>query len=72
MNRTELLRPVVYVLLLGTPFAVVIALIIDRPTPRDRRLLGGVLLAALLVQIPVAFAQSQQSEWGPTVCKGLW
>ncbi len=61
MNRTELLRPFVYVLLLGTPFAVVLALVIDRPTTRDRRLLGRVLLAALLVQIPVAFAQSQAS-----------
>jgi len=61
MNGTELLRPFVYVLLLGTPFAVVVALVIDRPSPRDRRLLGGVLLAALLVQIPVAFAQSQGS-----------
>ena len=67
MNRTELLRPVVYVLLLGTPFAVVLALVIDRPSPRDRRLLGGVLLAALLVQIPVAFAQSQQLGWGDGV-----
>jgi hypothetical protein len=59
LNRTELLRPFVYVLLLGTPFVVVLALIIDRPTSRDRRLLGRVLLAALLIQIPVAFAQSQ-------------
>lgn len=67
MNGNELLRPFVYVLLLGTPFAVVTALVIDRPSPRDRRLLGGVLLAALLVQIPVAFAQSAQKGWGDGV-----
>jgi hypothetical protein len=45
MNTTELLRPFVYILLLGTPFAVVLALVIDPPTTRDRRLLGRVLLA---------------------------
>ena len=62
VNRTELLRPVVYLLLLGTPFAVILALIIDRPNSRDRRLLGWVLLAALIVQIPVALAQHLRSS----------
>ena len=67
INGTELLRPVVYVLLLGTPFAVVIALVIDPPSPRDRRLLGRVLLAALLVQIPVALVQTMESGQGDLV-----
>jgi hypothetical protein len=69
MNTTELLRPFVYILLLGTPFAVVLALVIDPPTTRDRRLLGRVLLAALLVQIPVAFVQSRAS-WNPDDVQG--
>ena len=69
LNRSELLRPVVYVLLLGTPFAVVIALVIDRPSARDRRWLSRVLLAALLVQIPFALAQSTAGK-DPDVVQG--
>ena len=61
VNGTELLRPAVYLVLLGTPFAVIAALVIDRPSVGDRRLLTSVLLAALVVQIPIAFVQSRQS-----------
>jgi hypothetical protein len=58
INGTEALRPFVYFFLLGTPFAIVAALVVDQPDARDRRLVRGLLVLALLTQIPVAFAQA--------------
>lgn len=53
-NRSEVLRPVVDLMLLGEPFAIVGALIADPPSPRMRLLLERTLLALVLVQIPFA------------------
>ena len=56
-HPSELLRPVLYLALLGEPFAIVAALLADPPSPRRRRLLEGALVALVLIQIPVAALQ---------------
>jgi hypothetical protein len=56
-NPSEILRPVVYLMLLGQPFAIVGALLADPPSPRMRLVLERLLLALVLVQIPVVALQ---------------
>ena len=56
-NPSEILRPVVYFMLLGQPFAIVGALMVDPPSARMRRVLQGTLLALLLIQIPISALQ---------------
>src|SRR5689334_15281435 len=56
-HPSEALRPIVYLALLGEPFAIVAALLADPPSPRLRRALELTLLAVLLVQIPIAILQ---------------
>jgi len=56
-HPSEVLRPVLYLALLGEPFAIVGALLADPPSPRLRRALEQTLLALLLVQIPLAALQ---------------
>lgn len=53
-NPSEALRPIVYFMLLGEPFAIVGALIADPPSPRMRLALERTLLGLVLLQIPVA------------------
>lgn len=53
-NPSEVLRPIVYLALLGEPFAIVGALMAEPPSPRLRRALERTLLALVLVQIPLA------------------
>ena len=56
-HPSEVLRPIVYLALLGEPFAIVAALLADPPSPRLRRALKNTLLTLLIIQIPVAAAQ---------------
>lgn len=56
-NPSEVLRPLLYLALLGEPFAIVAALCLDPPSPRGRQLLTRALLALLLIQIPIAAYQ---------------
>jgi hypothetical protein len=56
-NPSEILRPVVYLMLLGQPFAIVGALLADPPSPRMRLALERVLLGLVLIQIPVVALQ---------------
>ena len=56
-NPSEILRPVVYLMLLGQPFAIVGALLADPPSPRMRRALQGTLLVLILIQIPISAFQ---------------
>jgi hypothetical protein len=56
-HPSEVLRPVLYLTLLGEPFAIVGALLADPPSPRLRRALEGTLLALLIIQIPLAALQ---------------
>ena len=52
-NRSELLRPIVYFMLLAEPFAIVGALMAEPPSPRVRLGLERTLLCLLLLQLPV-------------------
>ena len=54
-NPSEVLRPVVYLMLLGEPFAVAGALIAGPPTPQMRAVLEKLLLALVVIQIPFAY-----------------
>jgi hypothetical protein len=56
-QRSEVMRPFLYFALLGLPFALLGALLLDPPSPRLRRVLVRVLVALLAIQIPIAFAQ---------------
>ena len=56
-NPSEILRPLVYLALLGEPFAIVGALVADPPSPRMRRVLMGLLLTLVLIQIPFSTIQ---------------
>jgi hypothetical protein len=56
-NLSEVLRPLLYLALLGEPFALVGALIADPPSPRMRLALERTLLALVLIQIPLAAFQ---------------
>jgi hypothetical protein len=53
-NPSEVLRPVLYLMLLGEPFAIVGGLVADPPSPRMRLALERTLLALVLIQIPFA------------------
>jgi len=52
-NRSEVLRPVVYFMLLAEPFAIVAALMAEPPSPRVRLVLERTILGLLLIQLPV-------------------
>ena len=56
-HPTEVLRPILYLALLGQPFAIIGALCLDPPSPRARRMLKQLLLLLLVIQIPVAAFQ---------------
>ena len=56
-HPSEVLRPLLYLALLGEPFAIVGAMCLDPPTPRARRMLERLVLALLLIQIPIAAFQ---------------
>jgi hypothetical protein len=66
-NPSEVLRPLLYLALLGEPFAIVAALCLDPPSPRGRRLLTRVLLVLLLIQIPIAAYQLATLGWSDPV-----
>jgi hypothetical protein len=61
-NETEVLRPIVYLMLLATPFVAATALIVDPPDLRGRQGLAKVLLALLIVQVPLAYWQALTHE----------
>lgn len=54
VHPAEVLRPVVFIVLLGEPFAIVTALLIDPPSPRLRRAIEIGVVTLLMIQIPVA------------------
>ncbi len=56
-DHSELARPVVFYALLGQPLALIAALVIDPPSPRQRHHLEMVLVGILAVQIPIAYIQ---------------
>ncbi len=56
-HPSEVLRPVLYLMLLGEPFAIVGALLADPPSPRLRRVLKRTLFALVIIQIPIVALQ---------------
>jgi hypothetical protein len=56
-HPSEVLRPILYLALLGEPFAIIGALLADPPSARMRTVLERSLLALLIVQIPIAALQ---------------
>jgi hypothetical protein len=57
-HRSEVFRPLLYLALLGLPFALLGALLVEPPSPRLRRLLVRALVALIALQVPIAFAQA--------------
>lgn len=68
----DVIRGVLFLGLLGQPLAVATALIVDRPTPTERRVLERLLLGLLVVQIPITYLQF--SLYGPSdnIKGSLW
>jgi hypothetical protein len=64
MHPSEALRPFLYLALIGEPFAVVGALLVDPPSPRARRNLRRLL--ALLIGAQVLFAVLELARFGPS------
>jgi hypothetical protein len=57
MNPSELIRPIVYLFLLGQPFAIVAALLVAPPSPKARKVLLGAAAVLIAVQVPLAYFQ---------------
>ncbi len=71
-NRSEVLRPILYLVLIGEPFAIVGALMADPPSPRMRVVLERTLLVLVLVQIPLAAFQFAKFPTPDYVQGTLW
>ena len=56
-HRSEILRPLLYLALLGEPFAILGALLLDPPSHRLRRVLALTLAGLVAVQLPVVAYQ---------------
>ena len=56
-HPSEALRPILYLVLIGEPFAIIGALLADPPSPRLRRVLKRTLFALVIIQIPLAALQ---------------
>lgn len=67
LSGSEPLRPVFYLSLLITPFALIGAIVLDPPDQRWRRMLTGLLIAVLVLQIPFALWQFRQFGIGDSV-----
>jgi hypothetical protein len=66
-NPSEPLRPVVYAMLLGQPFAIVAAVLMNAPSQRAWRGLAGLLLGLAILQIPIALYQAATVGLGDPV-----
>jgi hypothetical protein len=67
VNDSGLLRPLLDLALLGQPFALVGALLVDPPDHRNRGLLIGVTAAVVAIQVPIAYAQAVRGGRGDAV-----
>lgn len=56
-NHVEILRPFLVIGLLGVPYVLVAAMLVDPPDVRERAVLLKITMGLILVQIPVAFWQ---------------
>jgi hypothetical protein len=57
-SEASLLRPLLTLALLGTPFALIGAILLEPPSPAWRRRLIALTLVLLAIQIPVTLAQT--------------
>lgn len=67
MNGGEPARPLFYIGLLVTPFALVGSMLVDRPDERWQRNLVHLLTALILLQVPFAYWQAWQYGIGDLV-----
>ena len=67
INQTEILRPILYIALLGQPFALIAALAIASPSPAAYTRLRTVTAGLLLIQIPFTFFQAAAYGFGDEV-----
>jgi hypothetical protein len=56
-NHVEILRPFLFIGLLGVPFVLLAAILVDSPRERERALLLKISMGLILLQIPVAYWQ---------------
>lgn len=66
-NHVEILRPFLYIALLGMPFVVLAAILVDPPGPRERSILMKIAMGLIVIQIPVAFFQFVEFGGGDPV-----
>lgn len=57
INHVEILRPFLFIGLLGVPFVLVSAILIDPPEARQRAVLLKIAMGLILLQIPIAYWQ---------------
>jgi hypothetical protein len=67
LNSSQPTRGLAYFLLLGEPFALVCAMLLDPPNGDERKLLTRVCVALVAVQIPLCYWQAHTSGWGDSV-----
>jgi hypothetical protein len=56
-NHVEILRPFLSIGLLGVPFVVLAAMLVDPPSPRERSLVMKIAMGLIVLQIPIALWQ---------------
>ena len=67
LNHSELLRGPAYLSILAEPFAIVLALLIEPPTRKERMLLLRTCFVLIAVQIPIAYFQAVTLGLGDSV-----
>jgi len=67
LNGSEVLRGPAYVSILAEPFAIVLALLIEPPTRKERMLLVRTCFVLIAVQIPLAYFQAVTLGLGDSV-----
>ena len=56
-NHVEILRPFLSIGLLGVPYVVLAAMLVDPPSARERSLVMKIAMGLIVLQIPIAFWQ---------------
>jgi hypothetical protein len=67
LNHSEFLRGPAYLSILAEPFAIVLALLIEPPTRKERMLLVRTCFVLIAVQIPLAYFQAVTLGLGDSV-----
>lgn len=67
LNQSELIRGPIYFAVLAEPFAIVCALLIEPPTPRERTFLLRTCVILIAIQVPLAYLQAATLGLGDSV-----